>query len=253
MDPDDSITANDDRVTFVLTSCGRPDLLRQTLDSFVAHNTHPIARYILIEDSGDEETHDFIQQRYGDLLDRIIFNEPRLGQIRSIDRAYAEVDTPYIFHCEDDFEFFRPGFIEESLSVLRFDPAVVTVWLRHLWDCKRHKIGPRIQYTEDGVMYRPVLPKVSHGETWHGFTFNPGLRRTADYRRIEPFDAIGHELQINYAYHELGYHGVVLEEGATAHIGHGRHVSDVSEPVYWRVRDYLRRRRRERREQRKAR
>jgi hypothetical protein len=240
-------------VTFVITSCGRPDLLRQTLDSFVAHNSHPVARYILIEDSGDREMYEFLQRNYGELLDRIIFNEPRLGQIKSVDRAYAEVETPYIFHCEDDFEFFRSGFVEESLSVLRHDPAAITVWLRHLWDCKRHKIGPRIQYTADGVMYRHVLPKVSHGETWHGFTFNPALRRTADYRRIGPFADIGHELQIDQAYQKLGFHGVVLEEGATAHIGHGRHVSDAGEPVHRRVRDYLRRRRRERRERGKAR
>lgn len=248
-----TVNAMSDEVTFVLTSCGRPDLLRQTLDSFLAHNTHPIARYVLIEDSGDQTMRDFLEQHYGDLLDRIIFNEPRLGQIKSIDRAYAEVDTPYIFHCEDDFEFLRSGFIEESLSVLRHDPAAITVWLRHLWDCKRHKIGPRIQYTVDGVMYRHVLPKVSHGETWHGFTFNPGLRRTVDYQRVAPFQDIGHELEINYAYHELGYHGVVLEEGATAHAGHGRHVSDVEESLYRRVRNGLRRRRRERRRRRKAR
>lgn len=248
-----AMTDLSDEITFVLTSCGRPDLLRQTLDSFNAYNTYPIARFILIEDSGDRQMHDFLQSQYGDLLDVILFNDPPLGQIRSIDRAYAHVETPYIFHCEDDFEFFRAGFIEESLSVLRQDPDAITVWMRHLWDCKRHKIGPRIQYTSDGVMYRHILPKVSHGETWHGFTFNPSLRRTEDYRRIAPFADIGHELQINYAYHEAGFHGVVLEEGATAHIGHGRHVVDASEPAYRRLRDYLRRRRRERRERRKAR
>lgn len=238
----------DDAITFVVTSCGRPALLAQTLDSFVAHNTHPIARYILVEDSGDRDMLEFVNQRYGDLFDTVLFNEPRLGQIRSVDRAYAAVETPYIFHCEDDFEFFRSGFIEESLSVLKHDRQAITVWMRNLWDCKKHKLGERIQYTGDGVMYRYVLPKESRKETWYGFTFNPGLRRRADYEQVKPFAAVGHELEINYAYHELGFHGVVLEEGATRHIGGGHHVSDVGEPLHRRIRIELRRRRHARRE-----
>ena len=246
------MSATDDGVTFVLTSCGRPELLKQTLDSFIACNTHPVARHILVEDSGSQEMLDFVHRHYGNLFDEILFNEPRLGQIRSVDRAYARVDTPYIFHCEDDFEFFRSGFIEESLSVLKHDPTAITVWLRHLWDCKKHELGDRIQYTDDRVMYRNVLPKRSRKTTWHGFTFNPGLRRLADYHRIKPFCDIGHELQINNRYHELGFHGVVLEEGATRHIGAGHHVSDIGEPWLRRVRIELRRRRHARRE-RKAR
>lgn len=242
------MTSAQDGVTFVVTSCGRPELLSQTLDSFVEYNTYPIARYILIEDSGKKDMLAFVQDRYGDLFDDILFNDPRLGQIRSVDRAYARVDTPYIFHCEDDFEFFRPGFVEESLSVLKHDPKAITVWMRHLWDCKKHKLGGRIQYTEDRVMYRYVLPKESRKETWYGFTFNPGLRRLADYERVKPFAAVGHELQINHVYQELGFHGVVLEEGATRHIGAGHHVSDVGEPWHRRIRVELRRRRRARRE-----
>lgn len=242
-----------DDVTFVLTSCGRPDLLRQTLDSFVSHNTYPIAHYILIEDSGDPQMREFLESHYGDLIDHIIFNEPRLGQIRSIDRAYAEVDTPYIFHCEDDYKFFRSGFIEDSLSVLKYDPDAVTIWLRNLWECNRHKLEEHIRRTDDDVMFRRVLPKVSHGEVWDGFTFNPALRRLGDYERIKPFTDVGHELEINHAYRELGFHGVVLEEGAARDIGRGRHVADIGEPMHRRVRDYLRHRRRERRERRKAR
>ena len=244
------MTSSEEGVTFVVTSCNRPKLLARTLDSFVACNTYPITRFILAEDSGDRDMLEFVQQRYGDLFDTILFNEPRLGQIRSVDRAYAEVDTPYVFHCEDDFEFLRPGFVEESLSVLKHDPKAITVWMRHLWDCKKHALSERIQYTNDGVMYRYVLPKKSHNEIWHGFTFNPGLRRLADYERIKPLAKVGHELQINNRYHELGLHGVVLEEGATRHIGAGHHVSDVGEPWHRRIRMELRRRRRARRERR---
>ncbi|MBK6807259.1 MAG: hypothetical protein IPG84_21505 [Betaproteobacteria bacterium] len=49
----------------------------------------------------------------------LIVNDPPVGQMTSIDRAYALVDTPYVFHCEDDWRFFRSGFVEESRVVLR--------------------------------------------------------------------------------------------------------------------------------------
>lgn len=244
----DATTVYDDQVTFVVTSCGRPELLARTLTTFVEHNSYPIARYVLIEDSGDHEMRQWLEREYGAFFDVILFNEPRLGQIKSVDRAYSLIDTPYIFHCEDDFEFFRSGFVEESLSVLKHDSKAITVWMRSLWDCKKHKLGERIQYTPDGVMYREVLPKVSHKETWYGFTFNPGLRRLADYELIKPFAGVGHELEINYAYENLGFHGLVLEEGATRHIGAGHHVSDVGESLYRRIKVELRRRRRARRE-----
>ena len=41
------------KITMVLTSCGRNDLLEKTLDSFFKYNTYPIERYIIIEDSAD--------------------------------------------------------------------------------------------------------------------------------------------------------------------------------------------------------
>jgi len=88
-----------EEVTFIITSCGRPDLLQETIGSFLNTNRYPIAKYILIEDSADEQMKGFIEERYGDSFNSLIFNAPKLGQIRSIDRAYEEVETTYVFHA----------------------------------------------------------------------------------------------------------------------------------------------------------
>jgi GT2 family glycosyltransferase len=95
------------QITFVVTSCGRFDLLAQTLDSFLRFNRAPIARYALVEDSGDEAVRDVVAEA-GPSFD-VLVNKERLGQLRSIDRAYETVTTPYIFHCEDDWRFLRGG------------------------------------------------------------------------------------------------------------------------------------------------
>ena len=102
-------------VTFVMTACGRVDLMVQTLDSFLKYNTYPIKRYIITEDSADESVFEqcklLNQQKYGGKLE-FIFNNPKIGQARSIDLAYSTIDTEYVFHCEEDWEFYKSGFIE---------------------------------------------------------------------------------------------------------------------------------------------
>ena len=112
--------------TFVLTSCGRFDLLAETMLTFLACNAAPIARYLIVEDSGDASVRDVLGGL--DIAIEFLVNDPPRGQMASIDRAYAKVDTPYVFHCEDDWRFLRGGFIEESRVVLdaRDDVAAVT-------------------------------------------------------------------------------------------------------------------------------
>lgn len=218
------MSSNSLDITVVLTSCGRMDLLHRTLESFHHFNTASIARIVVIEDSADPACRSYIEEHLSQYIDLFLFNEHKLGQIRSVDKAYSHVDTPLIFHCEDDFVFYRPGFIEDSLDVLAAEPRIITVWLNELWDVNRHQLERRIRTTSTGVMYRKILPKEAKNGWWYGFSFRPGLRRTSDYERVKPFASIGHEHEINLKYHELGFFAAVLELGAVEHIGANRRV-----------------------------
>src|SRR5262245_35379041 len=156
-------------ITFVLTSCGRFDLLKETLSSFFAQNTAPIARYLLIEDSGDESVRK-VAARFPFHIE-VMVNRPSLGQIASIDKAYATVTTPYIFHCEDDWRFFRAGFVEESLSLLKHDPSISVVCCRRL---AQNEIVEQVRdvpiNTILGVAHRKSDPW--RHRFWHCYTFN---------------------------------------------------------------------------------
>ena len=55
-------------VTVVITSCGRVNLLRETIDSFITFNTYNIAEIILIDDSGDPGVHSEIKKLYPNWL-----------------------------------------------------------------------------------------------------------------------------------------------------------------------------------------
>ena len=128
----------DSDISVVVTSCGRFDLLRQTLATFDEFNTAPIRRVFITEDSGDEAVRDCIPEHWREHTEFIV-NNPKLGQMRSVDAAYARVETSWIFHCEDDWAFYRPGFIEDSQALLEADPQALQVWLRsHAHDLAIH-------------------------------------------------------------------------------------------------------------------
>ncbi len=200
-----------EKITFVLTSCGRFDLLERTLASFLATNDYPIQRYLLIEDSGDAGVF-AMRARFPDVPLEICLNNPPLGQMKSIDKAYATITTEYIFHCEDDWLFTKRGIIAESLVLLKAFPHVVMV-------LPRSPSGP-VDSVENGVRFRLVDQKSHH--LFGGFSFNPGLRRLVDYRRIPTYADLGSEGAVSVAYKRLGFQMASLEEGGVIHIGDNR-------------------------------
>ena len=217
--------------TVVITSCGRHDLLERTLDSLLHHNTYPIAGIFIIEDGDPFVDNRLVDKYVGEANIRGIetiwvCTGERVGQIKAIDMAYTWVKTPYVFHCEDDWEFYRPGFIEASKAILEDKPKCLQVWLRDREDTNGHPITWGDAY---GVM------NANYKRQWHGFSFNPGLRRMSDYnqigggyssiatfKRTAPWES---EIAIGRYYHRLGMWAAILPEGYVRHTGDGRHVS----------------------------
>lgn len=206
-------------VTLVVTSCARHDLLKRTLDSFVKFNTYSIAKTIVIEDSLTEAPSWFLQLE-GLGQKTWIANKRQRGQIYSIDRAYSEVTTPYIFHCEDDWEFTRSGFIEASKEILTAHKEVWTVNLR-ADDCNGHPVS-------GSIFGLTLSPNWSGG--WGGMSFNPGLRRLSDYRKLGSYGRhLGYgthgfeaELALSKSHLENGFRIGSLYDKYVEHIGEGR-------------------------------
>jgi len=215
--------------SLVITSCGRPDLLAVTLASFAEHNTYPIAQVIITEDSGTPNTPDILAlaAKIAPVLE--IAPPHRVGQIASIDRAYAQLQTPYIFHCEDDWQFYRSEFIEHSRSVLDFDKRVCMVWIRDPSDRNGHPAKPRVYETPGHVSYQHM--DVAYRRAWYGFSFNPGMRRLDHYRRVGPYqrhcpsvpgNAWRSEARVGMEYYRAGMLAATLQAGYVKHIGWGQ-------------------------------
>ena len=226
-------------ITGVLTSCKRYDLLSKTLVNFFAMNTAPLEKLIVVEDGPDIP--EDVRRGFGKYPVEWISTGRRVGQIAAIDYAYSRVRTPYIFHLEDDWLFHRPGFVEKSLVVLESNPKCLQVWLRSLTDTQRHPVNPHV-YCDHGVAWRRMaFDYVLMGE-WHGFSFNPGLRRLCDYvsiggfgihTRFDPSKPGLAESAISKLYRKRDFFAAILSDGDGAgyvrHIGRGRHVGPEGE------------------------
>ncbi|MBA2293222.1 MAG: glycosyltransferase [Gemmatimonadales bacterium] len=226
-------------IAVVITSCGRQDLLARTLDSFFEHNTAAIREVVVIED-GDGGRNDTLRTRWSDRPIRWLATGARVGQIAAIDQAYRVVDAEYIFHCEDDWEFYAPGFIEKSLAILQENPRILQVWLRALGDTNNTVVlEPRLLAENTTFRYLHPSHHTEEWGTWHGFSFNPGLRRRRDYTLVGTFAGLNPDARLKAweveraasdFYFKRGFLVTILAdqggEGYVRHLGWERRVPE---------------------------
>ena len=202
--------------TLVLTSCGRLDLLDITLKSIGASKLDTISNKIIIDDSGDSSVRKYFSKYKKENGWNIIINETNIGHPRSVDKAYKYVSTPYIFHCEDDWEFTGTSYISEGLDVLEFDKNLLQVTFRE--GCP-HPVYPEVNVTPNGTSYQ-IKEKGWRGEWW-GFTYNPSIFRKSAYDRFGTYSG-KREQTISKEYYDLGYYTAALTAKGVHHIGEGR-------------------------------
>lgn len=205
-------------------------MLEMTLKSFSLMNDYPITEYIIVDDSGDARVHEEIKRLYHDYT--LILEPNNRGQVICIDDAYSRIKTKYIFHCEDDWKFIKPHFIEDSLIILESDPMIMQVWLNNI---NNHPI------TEKRIVDNLEYGIADWNKGTFGMSWNPGLRRLNDYKKIAPFIkwanppdqpniplhyliATSVEWYAGEEFVKMGYRTAVLNDIYCEHIGVGRHI-----------------------------
>ena len=116
-------------ITLIVNSCGRFDLLQQTISSFLKyypHATYPLHERIIIDDSRNATfAQQLIATYYPDFQIMLTANneyetkythrDERITM--AMDKLYSQVTTNWIYHIEDDWIFKRKGFIDESFDI----------------------------------------------------------------------------------------------------------------------------------------
>jgi len=220
-------------VTLFITSCGRPNLLKTTLESFVKYNTYPIKEVILCEDSGFPDIVDFAK----DILPyptHLCYNEERIGQMKTIEKYIKLVKTPYVFHLEDDYEFFDYGFIELSFKILESDSAISQVLLQdEQHDLYKVDIGNPLCYkilTND-----PRMTDSNYGDgALNVFSWRPSLKKLEICLLRIPYELWDDEYTIELEINKLGKYAVITKnikngkKGFCSHIGKNDHVRNLN-------------------------
>lgn len=208
--------------TLVVTSCDRHDLLKLTVESYYQHVDQWPRELIVIEDSGVEQPEWLQEFIWRQRSLKWISNGERRGQIFSIDRAYREVKTEFIMHCEDDWLFQRGAgeFIRESKAILAEYPEVIMVSLRG--DTGWHPL------IKDKYPFKIATPYWRG--VWGGIAFNPGLRRVSDYKALGTYGShvsfgqtgLQHEEALSKMLLDAGHRIADLDRSICVHIGGGR-------------------------------
>lgn len=201
-------------VTICMTMGNRPDELRTTLNSL-----SPELRalpFIAINDFQDEETNRVFKEivPHGKIIDQ----RGQIGHNRAIDATYGQVQTPYIFHLEDDWTFTRTDFLEDGLKLLTSDPAVTMVLLRDRNDMRiKAELEDKIISGETSGISWLRLDETS--DKWYGYTFNPHLSRKQTWLDLGGFAQFRGEMHVSRHFRHQNRYCLVMDPGACHHGG----------------------------------
>jgi hypothetical protein len=211
------------RLTVVLTSCGRFDLLKVTLDSFLSF--FDPQRILVGEDSGNARG----AAKFVAGASRVIemrVNALKLGQMRSIDGLYASVKTPYVVHLEDDWKFASAVDLDNAVDFLENRPDISVVCIGYRFDTRFARSARRI--THKGVDY--LIWDLNTHPKWFSYSFNPSVGRIAFWREVGPFARFVTEEGLSQFCKARGLRIAMLTPSVASHIGDKRHAFDPFQP-----------------------
>jgi hypothetical protein len=217
------------RISMCITSCARPELLKQTLESFFNVTDVEPQEVLIYEDSNlpkPEFLNDFIWKVRNV---HWIPGGERRGQMFAVAELIRRAQYEYTFWCEEDWLFLPKNtqFMRRSKEILDSNPDIIQVSLRG--DSGWH---PLVSDARGFKIAEPFWRGV-----WGGYSFNPGLRRTSECKDIVLPHALqyvgqhglGHEADLSKKMLDRGFRIADFGEGIIAHTGGG--VSRAVEPL----------------------
>jgi glycosyltransferase involved in cell wall biosynthesis len=205
-----------DTTTFVL-SCNRLDVLAKTLQSFFDTQDY-VTKMVIVDDSAEEGVFEKLVEEYGDIADVICFPRNR-SQWWAMDFMVSYCDSEYIFYLEDDWEFTRPGYLNQSKQILqkyREVGVVDTSWRTFEFQ----GIDSYEKGLVDGMFYWKKPWKITDGHVaWHCWVGSPNLRRRDDLIMLGRVEKWHNEWNIDRKFTALGFRGVYLNGEYSRHLG----------------------------------
>lgn len=232
-------------ITITTTTCKRLDLFKKTVNSFIAccldYDKFEIDKWVVIDDNSSEEDREEMKRLYPFLT--FVYKTPaQKGHARSINMMLRHVKTPYLFHLEDDWQFYhKDNYFTYLYQVIQEDDSYKQVLLNNMYsEIPEHDafVGGYWRRTQS----EPILNYIEHEYTatqeeqiafnqrwqfkpncsyWPHFSFRPGLSKMELFKTIGDFNEDVWHFEMNYAhkYVQEGYKTVFLPGMVCKHIG----------------------------------
>lgn len=228
-------------VTVTITSCKRWNLFQNTVNSFIncCKDIDLIDEWICIDDNSSEEDRRLMKEFYP-FINFYFKSQKEKGHPQSMNIIRNLVRTPYIFHMEDDWQFFvRRNYISDCLDVLGQDNSIGQCLINKNYAEIASDInikGGYFRTTSSGLRYyihefvstdnerNDFVKKYGIGGTcnyWPHYSLRPSLLRTQIYHEIGPYnETVSHfEMEYSIRYIKKGYISAFLEGVYCIHIG----------------------------------
>ena len=229
-------------ITLSITSCKRFDLFQKTINSFIncCEDLHLISRWICIDDNSSEEDRNKMISMYPFFEFGLKPLELK-GHPKSMNMIIDTVNTPYLFHMEDDWMFFnKRNYITDCLDVLSQRDDIKQCLINKNYGETAETInikGGEFHVTLNGLRYYiHEMPNseeekekwimkhganVCHCNYWPHFSFRPSLIKTSIFKTLGSFDENVSHFEMDYSrrYISKGWVSAFLEGIYCIHIG----------------------------------
>lgn len=206
-------------ITFSITTCKRYDLFERTMNSFLTACTdiRLIKEWICVDDNSSEEDRTKMKTNYP-FFTFVFKDAANKGHPRSMNIIRNRVQTPYLFHMEDDWEFFfKDNYLTRCLEVLTQSPNIGQCLLnKNYRETEKDGciIGGTKALTERGNIFfihdycktdeekKLFIDKYGNGVNcnyWPHFSFRPSMIKTSVFQKLGQFNETTFHFEMNYA------------------------------------------------------
>lgn len=238
------------RVTVTMTTCKRFKLFEQTVNTFLnsCQDIDMIDKWLCVDDNSSQEDRDKMKELYPFFTFYFKSSEEK-GHPQSMNIIRKLIDTPYVFHLEDDWKFFcKRKYITDALDVMGQNNRIAQVLVNKNYAETKNDIdimGGEYHTTQRGIRYfihefvpdndNEALKRWMYKNTssmkagsmvkncyyWPHFSFRPSLIRASIFKELGEFnEQVSHfEMEYSNRYINHGYVSAFFEGIYSIHIG----------------------------------
>lgn len=229
-------------ITLTITSCKRLDLFTKTVNSLLntVSDLCLVDRFMCVDDNSSPEDRKQMKALYP-FFDFYFKTPAEKGHPQSMNIILREtVDSAYLFHLEDDWQWFVPGnYLTQCLEVVNSNPQLGQCCVNNNYaeteknvDCagghfrrtargSRYYLHEHTRNAEESKLFDAKYPGQPNCSYWPHYSLRPSLIRRDVLSAVGTYhETVSHfEMEYAYRYVALGYQTAFLEGIYCYHIG----------------------------------